>query len=67
VNSEMVRGTSLKSLCTVADEPEQMVTEIKRLMEEDFTEDDIEERDAQMRQLYDNEVNARKIIEVIYR
>ena len=66
VNEDMVRGTSLESLCIVADEPEQMVAEIKRLMEEDFTEDDIEERDAQMRQLYDNESNARKIIETIF-
>lgn len=65
VNSDMVKGTSLDTLCVVADEPEQMITEIKRLMEEDFTEDDIEERDAQMRQLYDNEENARKIIEAI--
>ena len=66
VNSDMVKGTSLEGLCVVADEPEQMITEIKRLMEEDFTEEDIEERDAQMRQLYDNEANARKIIEAIY-
>jgi hypothetical protein len=66
VNSDMVKGTSLESLCVVADEPEQMITEIKRLMEEDFTEDDIEERDAQMRQLYDNESNAQKIINIIF-
>ena len=65
VNSDMVKGTSLENLCVVADEPKQMVAEIKRLMEEDFSEDDIEERDAQMRQLYDNEANARKIIEAI--
>ncbi len=65
VNSDMVKGTSLENLCVVADEPEQMMVEIKRLMEEDFTEDDIEERDAQMRQLYDNEANARKIIGAI--
>ena len=65
VNSDMVKGTSLDDLCVVADEPEQMIAEIKRLMEEDFTEEDIEERDAQMRQLYDNEANARKIIEAI--
>ena len=65
VNSDMVKGTSLESLCVVADEPEQMIAEIKRLMEEDFTEEDIEERDAQMRQLYDNVANARKIIEAI--
>ena len=66
VNSEMVIGTSLESLCVVADEPEQMIAEIKRLMEEDFTEDDIEERDAQMHQLYDNEANAKKIIRAIF-
>ena len=66
VNSDMVKGTSLDSLCVVADEPEQMIAEIKRLMEEDFTEEDIEERDAQMRQLYDNESNASKIVSVIY-
>ena len=66
VNSDMVKGTSLESLCVVADEPEQMIAEIKRLMEEDFTEDDIEERDAQMRQLYDNVSNARKIINTIF-
>ena len=35
-------------------------------MEEDFTEDDIEERDAQMRQLYDNEANAQKIVKTIF-
>ena len=55
----------MESLCVVADEPEQMIAEINRLMEEDFTEDDIEERDAQMRQLYDNVANAQKIIETI--
>jgi hypothetical protein len=43
-----------------------MIAEIKRLMEEDFADDDIEERDAQMRQLYDNEANAIKIISAIY-
>ena len=43
-----------------------MIAEIKRLMEEDFTEGDIEERDTQMRQLYDNESNARKIIEAVF-
>ena len=66
VNSDMVRGTSLESLCIVADEPAQMVSEIKRLMEEDFTEEDIEERDNQMRQLYDNEANAQMIIQAIF-
>ena len=50
----------------MADEPKQMIAEINRLMEEDFTDDDIEERDEQMRQLYDNESNAQKIINTIF-
>lgn len=66
VNEDMVRGTSLESLCTVAETPKQMISEIKRLMEEDFTEEDIEQRDAEMRKLYDNEANAKKILSVIY-
>ena len=66
VNSDMVKGTSLERLCVVADNPEQMIAEIKRLMEEDFTKEDIEERDEQMRQLYNNEENARIIIETIF-
>ena len=66
VNSDMVKGTSLDSLCVVADEPDQMIAEIKRLMEEDFTEEDIEQRDTEMRQLYDNETNAKIIVEAIY-
>ena len=65
-NSDMVKGTSLESLCVVADEPQQMIAEIKRLMEEDFMEEDIAERDAEMRQLYDNESNARRIVGVVF-
>lgn len=66
VNEDMVKGTSLESLCVVADEPEQMIAEIKRLMEEDFTEDDIDQRDETLRQMYRNEENAQIIIEKIF-
>ena len=66
VNGDMVKGTSLEGLCIVADEPEQMIAEIKRLMEEDFTDEDVEQRDAAMHQLYDNEANAKLIIKSIY-
>lgn len=66
VNTNMLKGTSLESLCAVKDDPEDIVAEINRLMDEDFTEDDIEERDAKMRQLYQNESNARLLIEAIW-
>ena len=66
VNPEMVQGTDLGKLCVVAEEPEQMIVEINRLMEEDFTEDDIEERNAELHHLYRNDENAEKIIRLIF-
>ena len=62
----MVRGTSLDQLCVVAETPEQFINEIKRLMEEDFTEEDILERDEAMKELYQNDKNAELIIRSIY-
>lgn len=66
VNDDMVRGTSLDRLCVVAETPEAFISEIHRLMEEDFTEDDIEERDEALKELYQNDKNAQLIIETIF-
>ena len=66
VNDNMVRGTALGSLCVVAEEPEQFIIEIKRLMKEDFTEEDIEERDEALKELYRNEENAQTLIQSIF-
>ena len=66
VNDDMVRGTSLGSLCVVALEPEQFISEIKRLMKEDFTEEDIEDRDEELKELYRNEENAQTLIQTIF-
>lgn len=65
VNDDMVRGTALDQLCIVADTPEQFVSEIKRLMAEDFTEDDIEARDNAMRELYQNEKKTSLLINLL--
>lgn len=67
VNDDMVRGTSLDQLCVVAEEPEQFISQIRRLMKEDFTEDDINERDEALKELYQNEKNAQIIMDSIYR
>lgn len=66
VNDDMVRGTALGQLCVMADSPEQFITEIKHLMDEDFTEDDIEERDEAMKGLYQNDKNAEIILNTIF-
>ena len=66
VNEDMVRGTSLGGLCVVAETPDRFIEEINRLMSEDFTEDDIEERDEAMKELYQNDSNAQLIINTIF-
>lgn len=67
VNDDMVRGTSLDQLCVLAEEPEEFISQIRRLMKEDFTEDDINERDEALKELYQNEKNAQIIMDSIYR
>lgn len=66
VNEDMVRGTSLELLCVLAETPEQFISEIKRLMDEDFTEDDVEERDDALKELYQNEKNVQILIQSIF-
>lgn len=66
VNPDMVRGTDLGQLCVVADAPEQFVAEINKLMKEDFTQDDIIERDDALKDLYQNENNALIIKQTIF-
>lgn len=66
VNDDMVRGTSLEDLCVIAETPDQFISEIKRLMDEDFTEDDIEQRDDALKELYQNEKNALSLIHAIF-
>ncbi|MBO4328034.1 MAG: glycosyltransferase [Bacteroidales bacterium] len=66
VNDDMVRGTALDRLCVVAETPEQFVGEIRRLMEEDFTEEDMVERDEAMKELYQNDKNALLLIHAIF-
>lgn len=66
VNDDMVRGTALGQLCLVAEAPEQFIDVIKQLMNEDFTEDDIAERDDALKELYQNDNNARIIINSIF-
>ena len=66
VNDDMVRGTELDRLCVVAETPEQFINEIKRLLDEDFTEEDIEKRDEALKELYQNEKNAQTLIHSIF-
>lgn len=66
VNPEMLQGTELGGLCVVAEGAGQMIAEINRLMETDFTIAEIEARNSELHRLYRNDENAKKIISLIF-
>lgn len=65
-NSMMVKDTGLESLCSIKDDPRDMILEIQNLMKQDFTEEMIEERKKIWSRLYSNERGAQIIIDEVY-
>lgn len=58
VNGNMVAGTRLGELCTVADTAERQLDSLDSLMDKPFTESDLKYRSNMMGALYSNEANA---------
>lgn len=65
VNSKMVEGTTLAECCIVEDSIDKQIIKIKNLMEEEVTQDIIENRKANLLENYSNETNFKRIMEVI--
>lgn len=65
VNADMVSGTDLGALCTVADNGPEMVTAIEKLWDKPFMEKDVRLRQEAMASLYDNHANAMKVLELL--
>ena len=67
VNEKMLNGSGLDDLCViVSDEPEKIPGCIKEYSLRDFPESEIEKRKQVLGELYDNQRNAEKIIELIF-
>ncbi len=62
VNEQMVHGTGLESVCTIAKDSKLMVKEISRLMNVSFTNEEIISRKQILENNYSNKRNAQKII-----
>ncbi|NLE34073.1 MAG: glycosyltransferase family 4 protein [Bacteroidales bacterium] len=62
---EVVSGTSLESLCNIAQSTEEWISLTKRLMKEEFTEEMRQERTRRLHLVADNSVNAKRIIEAM--
>ena len=66
VNEEMVAGTPLGSLCTVADDGPALVSAIEYLWSNPFTKEELQRRQQAMSALYDTKANARLLIRTVF-
>lgn len=66
VNSLMLAGSGLDSLCRIANTPEEMVSECNRLMEIPVDENTIAQREKLLFPAFSNKEQAKKLIKMIY-
>lgn len=66
VNSLMLAGSGLDTLCHRADTAEELVDECNRLMELPFGSTQIAERKGKLFPLYDNSYQAKRLYDMIY-
>jgi hypothetical protein len=67
VNTMMIKGNSLGSLCYIADSGDEMVEKIQLLMQKPFTEEMKLEREEVLSEYYDNIKNAKRVIDFIFK
>ena len=65
-NRQAAAGSGLENECSIAESPGTFKTTIIQLIEEAFTEEKMQHRDAALKELYKNEKNAMKLIAWIY-
>lgn len=66
VNSLMLAGSGLDSLCNQADSPEQMINQCNKLMQISFNSAHITERKKVLFPVYDNAYQAKRLYDMIY-
>ncbi len=66
VNKAGVEGSGLDKLCTIAEDADDFKTAIKYLYTIPYTESANEKRQQLLQQLYNNQTNANKLIEILW-
>ena len=66
VNKEAAEGSEMLQYCITAKTPEEFKNKIRSLFEKSFTEEQIRERKAALKKIYDNEKNGRQLITWLY-
>jgi hypothetical protein len=67
VNDAMTKGTSLEALCESGNNAEELRSKLDLLFKKEFTEEETARRVEQLKVLYDNMENGRKMIALIYK
>ncbi len=67
VNEAMVKGTSLDGLCEMGNTTEELQLKLKELFDKEFTAEESLLRSEKLKERYDNMVNGRKMLELIYK
>lgn len=66
VNNKMIAGTGLDSLCEIADTTITLKKKLLDLYEKEFDKNEVLKRQTLLKENYSNNLNARKIIELIF-
>jgi hypothetical protein len=66
VNNPAIEGTGLQSLCHVVDTENAFRERVSQLYHQPFTETEVEERSYVLNKLFNNDVNAKQIVEWIW-
>lgn len=66
VNSLMLAGSGLDSLCKIADTPEDMVAACYELMEQTVTQDDIDKRTKVLFPTFSNQEQGKRLYRLIF-
>jgi len=67
VNEAMIKGTTLGSLCEIANSADELKARLKDLFKKEFTLEEKLKREEILNRYYDNKTNGEKMIELIYR
>lgn len=66
VNQETVEGTSLGAVCEIASDGQSFLEAVERLYKLPFADQQVELRQGLLQRIYNNKLNAEKLIPLIY-
>jgi predicted nucleic acid-binding protein len=66
VNCDMVQGTGLESLCEIADDSAGLRQKVEKLFGKTFDLSEVENREKLLQKNYSNEMNAKKLIGLLF-